>query len=143
MAIVKRTQTLATQTAKKENVYADFNTAFDIHPNKLDLVVTTNEDAVKRSIRNLLLTNRGEKLFNPIYGSDVRGLLFENISPQTESAMREYIELAIQNFEPRANLLEVLVSSLPDDNTYAVTIVFSVINRTEPITLDLLLNRIR
>ena len=142
MAIIKRSQSI-TQTAKRENLYADFNTAFDIHPNKLDLVLSTNEDAVKRSIRNLLLTNRGEKLFNPTYGSDVRGLLFENISPQTESAMREYIELSIQNFEPRANLLEVLVSALPDDNTYAVTIVFSVINRTEPITLDLLLNRIR
>lgn len=142
MAIIKRSQTI-TQTARRENLYADFNTAFDVHPNKLDLVLSTNEDAVKRSIRNLLLTNRGEKLFNPTYGSDVRGLLFENISPQTESAMREYIELSIQNFEPRANLLEVLVSALPDENTYAVTIVFSVINRTEPITLDLLLNRIR
>lgn len=142
MAIIKRTRR-NTQTARIEEVYSDFSTPFLVDPNKLDLVADVNEDAVKTSIKNILLTDRGERLFNPTFGSDIRSLLFENITPQTESSIREYIELSINNFEPRANIIDVVVSALPEANAYAVTIVFSVINRSEPIVLDILLNRIR
>lgn len=142
MAVIKRSQAV-TQTAYVEEIYADFPVDFKIHPNKLDLETYANEDAVKESIKSILLTDRGERLFNPILGSDIRSLLFENISPQTESTLREYIELAINNFEPRANIVDVIVSALPDVNAYSVTVVFSVINRSDPIQLDILLNRIR
>lgn len=142
MAVIKRSQTI-TQSSRVETVYSDFTTSFDIHPTKLDLVTTTNEEAVKRSIRNLLLTDRGERLFNPILGSDIRSLLFENFSPQTESSLRDYIETTINNYEPRANLIDVIVSAFPEANAYSVTVVFSVINKSEPIVLDILLNRIR
>lgn len=142
MAVIKRSQAI-TQTTRIEEIYADLPIDFKIHPNKLDLMVDINEDAVKESIRNILLTNRGERFFNPTFGSDINALLFENISPQTESSLREYIELAINNFEPRANLIDVIVSVVPDMNAYSATIVFSVINKSEPIVLDILLNRIR
>lgn len=142
MAVIKRAQ-LTTQTARAEKVYADLPVGFRIDSNKLDLEVDINEEAVKESIKGILLTNRGERLFNPTFGSDIRSLLFENISPQTESSLREYIELAIDNFEPRATLIDVIVTALPDANAYSVTVVFSVINRAEPIQLDILLNRIR
>jgi phage baseplate assembly protein W len=142
MAVIKRAQAI-TQSSRVETVYSDFTTSFDIHPTKLDLVTTTNDEAVKRSIRNLLLTDRGERLFNPILGSDIRSLLFENFSPQTESSLRDYIETTINNYEPRANLIDVIVSALLEANAYSVTVVFSVINKSEPIVLDILLNRIR
>lgn len=142
MAAIKRVQTI-TQTRKIETVYSDFNTEFTFDTNTRDLNLILNEESIKSSIRNILLTNRGERFFNPIFGSDVRSLLFENITPQTESSLREYIEVAINNFEPRANLIDVIVSAIPEMNAYSATIVFSVINRSEPITLDIILNRVR
>jgi phage baseplate assembly protein W len=114
-----------------------------VHPNKQDLVLHTNEDAVKRSIRNIILTDRGERMFNPLIGSNIRSLLFENFSPQTASLLRDFIKSAIENFEPRATVIDVYVQALPDESAYAATIVFSVINKTEPVTLELLLNRVR
>lgn len=142
MAIIRKSQT-KTQTRLNTVVYSDLFTNFNIHPSKLDLVLHTNEDSVSRSIRNILLTGRGEKLFDPAFGSDIKNILFENFSPHTETMLREYITTAIQNYEPRANLIDVTVSALLDDNAYSVTIVFSVINRSEPVTLQFLLNRIR
>lgn len=142
MAIIKRFQTI-TSTQRKEQVYADIATNLNVDVNRRDLVLDINEEAVKQSIRNILLTDKGERLFNPIFGSSIRALLFENITPQTESSMRDYIETAIDNFEPRANIIDIIVSALPEINAYSATIVFSVINKSEPITLDLILNRIR
>lgn len=142
MAIIRKSQ-VRTQTALNNLIYSDLYTNFDIHPNKLDLVLYKNEDAVARSIKNILLTSRGEKLFNPAFGSDIKSILFENFSPQAETMLREYVKIAIQNFEPRANLLEVIVSALIEQNAYVVTVVFSVINRSEPVTLEILLKRIR
>lgn len=142
MAVIKRAQSF-TQTVATEEVYADVTTSLSIHPTKLDLLVNINEDAVKRSIKNILMTDRGERLFNPTFGSDIKGLLFENFSPQTENQLKEYIEMTITNYEPRASLIDVIVQALPDANAYVVTIIFSVINKSEPVTLEFLLDRVR
>lgn len=108
-----------------------------------DLIALENTDAVKNSIRNIVLTNRGERLFNYDFGCDIRALLFENIEPSTESALKSLIETAITNFEPRAKLINTIVSGQPDLNAYTVTIVFSTINSAEPQVLDLILTRVR
>ena len=142
MAIIKRSQSF-TQTTRIEEIYADVTSSFAFHPTKLDLVMDVNEDAVKQSIKNILLTNRGERLFNPTFGSDLKSILFENFSPQTESQLKEYIEMSINNYEPRASLIDVVVQAIPDLNAYSATIVFSVINKAEPITLEFLLDRVR
>ena len=142
MAVIKKTRR-NTQTARVEEIYSDLATPFYINSNTLDLIVETNEDAVKASIKNILLTDRGERFFNPIFGGNIRALLFEQMSPQTESLVRDYVEEAINNFEPRANLIEVIVTVLEEANAYAVTIVFSVINKSDPVTLEILLNRTR
>lgn len=142
MAIIKRAQSF-TQTSRTEEVYADVTSSFAFHPTKLDLLMDVNEEAVKQSIKNILLTNRGERLFNPTFGSDLRSILFENFSPQTESQLKEYIEMSVNNYEPRAALIDVVVQAIPDLNAYSATIVFSVINKAEPITLEFLLDRVR
>lgn len=142
MAIIRKSQA-RTQSELNRPIYSDVFTNLDIHPNKQDLVLHVNEDSVKRSIKNILLTNRGEKLFNPFFGSDVRAILFENFSPQSETLLREYVTNAIQNFEPRANLLNVIISPLIDQNAYGVTVIFSTINNIEPVTLEILLDRVR
>lgn len=108
-----------------------------------DIALINNEDAVKQSIINILLTNVGERVYNPTFGSEINKLLFENVTPQTTATLISLIKSAIDNFEPRAKVIDVVASPLPDNNAYTVSIVFSVINKTEPVYLEFLLNRVR
>jgi phage baseplate assembly protein W len=124
-------------------IYSDIPTNLDVHPIKEDLVLLYNENAVKRAIRNLLLTDPYERFFNPGIGAGIRQSLFENISSDTEFIIKERIRETIVNYEPRANLYSVNVKAMPDENSYSATIVFSVVNNTTPVTLDLVLRRVR
>lgn len=125
------------------NLYSDITTNFNIHPIKGDLVLLKDADAVKRSIRNLVFTDPYERFFNPLIGGGINASLFENINRDTESVIRIRITETIENFEPRANLINVKVKAFPDDNAYNVTIVFSINNSVQPIQLDFILRRVR
>lgn len=128
---------------KKKIIYKDLFSAVMFNRDTKDIDVVENEDAVKQSIVNILLTNRGERMFNSTFGSDINLLLFENITPQTTTTLINFIKTSIENFEPRAMLLDVVAEPVEEQNAYRVTIVFKVINKTEPITIDFLLNRVR
>lgn len=123
--------------------YSDFLSNFETDPVKRDLYRVTNEEAIKTSIRNLLLTNTGDRLYNPKLGSNIRSILFENFSPAMDSVLADLIRTTIENYEPRAKIQDVFVNSEVDDHYVAVTLVFSIINIEQPITLELFLNRIR
>jgi len=142
MALVIKKSKSTPQTATPV-IYSDFYSNFDLELVKKDLLSYKNEDSVKRSIRNILLTDKGERFFNPTFGSDIRKMLFENFSPSTEQVIADLIKTAIGNHEPRANVIDVNVSGDPDQNSMYINIVFSVINKAEPVTLELILNRIR
>jgi phage baseplate assembly protein W len=141
MASIK--QVARKETDLKQIVYSDLQTSFAIHPNKKDVTRLFNEDAVKRSIRNIILTNKGEKLMDPQFGSNINSLLFEQMTPATEDILKHYVMSAIENHEPRAMVLGVIVSALYDMNAYGVTVVFNTINTKEPLTMELLINRVR
>jgi phage baseplate assembly protein W len=142
MAVVLRAERYSSSQIKT-TIYQDLFSNVLFNNDTKDINLLSNEDAVKQSIVNIMLTNVGERPFNPTFGSEVNKILFENITPQTTNALIDLISSAIENFEPRANLLDVVASPLPDENAYAVTIVYSVINKTEPITLEFVLNRVR
>lgn len=142
MALVEKRDLYRPSSVQPE-LFSDFLNDFDLHPIKKDLVRRTNEDAVKQSIRNIILTNTGERLYNPDFGSQISSLLFENFSETTQSSLKNVIETAIKNFEPRAKIEDVRVEGDIDSNSLIVAIVFSVINKEEPVTLQLILNRIR
>lgn len=129
--------------ATTQVIYSDIPVNFDVHPLKGDLILTTNEDAVKRSIRNLLLTDPYERFFNPKIGAGIRASLFENIGQDTEFLLKTQITETINNYEKRAQLYSVKVKAFPDQNAYNASIVFYLVNYTTPITLDLVLRRIR
>ena len=100
--------------------------------------------AVKRSIRNLILTDHYEKPFHPEIGSGIRGMLFELMSPITANVLATLIEDVIENFEPRAQLVGVRVYPDLDRNSYEATIEFYVINTpTELVDLTVFLERLR
>lgn len=128
-------------TAKK-TIYADLFTNFDINPVSDDIAVKTNENAVKQSLKNLILTDRGERPFQPKLGGNIRAMLFENVDAQTMLVMKEQIRQTIETYEPRCSVIDILVSPSVDRNAIAITIVFAVINRQEPVSLELILDRV-
>ena len=109
-----------------------------------DISKITDIEAVKRSIRNLVLLNYYEKPFNPEIGSDVRDLLFENMSPLTSVVLARAIEDVIENFEPRVRLINVRAFPNLDRNDYEVTIEFFVVNTpTELVDMTVFLEVLR
>jgi phage baseplate assembly protein W len=137
---------IITPTTRKQDVlYSDLRKDMFLNPVNSDVSRYTDEDAIKESIKNLLLTDQGERLFNPTLGSNIRKMLFENILyPETKYILNETISTTIRNFEPRCNLISVNISDMMDDsNSVTITITFSVINIQTPITLNVVLSRVR
>ena len=124
--------------------YVDLDLFFGKKSSNSDVQDLTNLKAVKRSIRNLILTNHFEKPFHPEIGSGVRDMLFENMTPVTSHILARKIEDVILNFEPRARLVGVRAEPILDRNTYEVTIEFYVVNQpTELVDLSVMLERLR
>lgn len=142
MAIVKRVDRI-TEITKQRSYYADVPTQMLARFGTKDIDPIRDEQAVKQSITNIIRTNRGERLFNPTFGSDINAMLFENMDSATESILKEYITIAIKQFEPRVDLRDVNITADPDTNGIVATIVFTMLNKIEPIVLDVLLNRVR
>jgi phage baseplate assembly protein W len=135
--------TVYTPRTKKINLYQDFKKDLEKSPISNDLTVWKDVDSVKESIKNLILTNRGERLMQPNLGGDIEAMLFENITPATIIVIKNQITNTIELHEPRAELIEVIVSSNIDDNTVKVSIQFYITNVQQPITLDVFLERTR
>jgi len=123
--------------------YKDLNLDLPVHPNTRDLVYLKDEDAVKRSVRNIVLTSIYERHFDTQFGCEVKRLLFDNISPFTSVSLQSSIESALNLFEPRISLLRVEVVPDIDNNGYSVSIWFNIKNQINPIKVDFFLERVR
>ncbi len=126
-----------------QNRYIDLDLTFTRHPVKNDLVLSVDDKAVIRSVRNLILTNHYERPFHPEIGSNVRKMLFEPISPLTANYLQREIEDTIRNYEPRVRLQQVVVQTEPDSNAYSAIISFFINNNTAPTTINFVLQRLR
>ena len=113
---------------RSSRIYRDLNLNFTANPVTSDVTTVTDVNAVKRSVRNLLLTNHYDRPFHPEIGSNIPYLLFENFGPITGNQMSRAIEEMISNFEPRARVENVECYPLSDTNTYDVRIYFYVEN---------------
>ena len=128
----------------KEVVFSDVNVSFTPHPVTGKLPVLKNADAVKRAVRNLILTNFGERPYEPLYGGNVRAMLFENTDdPLLDILIQSRIEAAIENFEPRAKVESVVVDVKPDSNALVIKIRFMVFNERFPVDLEVAIERVR
>ena len=124
--------------------YSDLDLFFSIKATSKDISKVTDVKAVKRSVRNLILTNPYEKPFHPEIGSGVRDILFEPMTPITAHVLTRKIQLVIENFEPRARLVGVKALPDLDRNAYEVVIEFYVVNTpTELVDLTVFLERLR
>lgn len=126
-----------------ETIYSDFDIRFLAHPVTKDVVMKTNVNSVKQSVKNLVLTNFFEKPFHPEIGSGIYGLLFEPMNQLTSNMIRTEIMQVITNFEPRVELIDVIVEPTYEQNHYEVTIEFVIINNQTQYTLNIILERTR
>jgi phage baseplate assembly protein W len=121
-------------------LYSDIDLFFGPKTGTGDVNRVTNFTAVKRSVRNLVLTNFYEKPFHPEIGSGVRDILFEPMTPITAYVLTMKIEEVIENFEPRVRLVGVRAQPNLDNNAYEVSIEFYVVNApTELVSMEVLL----
>lgn len=132
-----------TQTFGQTEIFSDFLNSFSIHPISGTLSKTTNVNAVRQSIKNLILTDLGERLFQPNVGSDIRRSLFEPLDTILAHNITDAITNTIKYNEPRARLLNVTVYPGSDEKSIVVNIVFSLINTNAPTTMELVLKRVR
>tara|TARA_B100001996_G_scaffold313086_1_gene255389 strand:- start:958 stop:1359 length:402 start_codon:yes stop_codon:yes gene_type:complete len=112
--------------------FKDISLSFDPHPVTNDLKVLKDEDAIRRSIRNIVQTIPTEKFFDSLFGSDVRSSLFGFIDFGTASNIRSQIEIAIDNFEPRVENVEIVVDPRQDENGFEVTVIFDIVGQQFP-----------
>ena len=120
--------------------FKDISASFQINPLNNDLIAVTNTNAIARSVRNLILTKKGEKPFEPNLGSGVYDLLFENMDKQTATVIRDEIILVLENYEPRISIIEVLVKPNYDEASMDVTLQYEIVGidvPTQELTLAL------
>ena len=129
--------------ANNQKLYSDIDFTLAKRPVLNDIALSYDTQAVIRSIRNILLTKRYEKPWNPEFGTNIDAILFENMSFMTTSSLEKEISIAIKNFEPRVNLKNVVVKAYPDKNAYDVTLTFFIANATLPTTITVFLERNR
>jgi phage baseplate assembly protein W len=132
-----------TPATKKVSIYADFHKDLTLSPVSNDLALLKDEDAVKDALKNLLLTDPGERLMQPYLGGGIRELLFENMTPGVLKLIQNRVETTIKTYEPRAELIDVTVTTTFDENAVGIRIQFYIVNRQQPISLDVILERIR
>lgn len=132
-----------TQTQKIPDLFSDFMTDLTPHPVTGDVSRVRNEASVRQSIRNLILTNYGERLFQPLIGSSVNRSLFEPNDEVLAEDLRYHVQKTIEDFEPRAQVQIVEVVPFPQQDKVNINVVYSLINSTQLQSVDLILRRVR
>ena len=142
MARLSRAQTL-TGSNKRVEYYSDFTRNFAKTPVGNELSRVINDNSIQQSLKNLILTNLGERLFQPYVGSNVLASLFENNNQENFSELEFYIQNTIDNNEPRVNLLAINIGEGQSEHELLVEIVYNTINNPEEVTFTFILKRVR
>jgi hypothetical protein len=129
--------------ARNTRTFSDLDLNFTMHPVTHDVARKYDEEAIKQSVKNLVLTQNYERPFHSDVGSQIRGLLFEPATPMLNVMLKRAISDTIINFEPRVKLKDVVVNMSPDNNAVDVAIYFTIINTTRPLQVNLILTRTR
>ena len=130
-------------TTSRSVEYSDLDFIFKSNPNTRDLGSKKNINSVKQSVLNILNTNHGEKVFEPLFGANLRQFLFENSGILTSIAITDSIKEALANWEPRVKVLNVKVNNKPDLNKIAITIAVRIISTNEVENITTSIERLR
>ena len=135
--------TQSNESKRSAKFYRDLDLDFQVNTATKDIQKLSDVESVKRSVRNLINTNHYERPFHPELGSNLRAMLFENITPQMTHVISKQIYLLLQNFEPRARLVQVNVQPDVNRNRYRASISFFVVNTPERVDIETFLERLR
>ena len=129
--------------ARNTRTFSDLDLSYMMHPVSHDVSCKYDEEAIKQSVNNLVLTQNYERPFHSEIGSPIRGLLFEPATPMLSVLLERAITDTINAFEPRVQLIKVSCTVSPDNNEVYASIIFKIVNTTRPVTVDLVLTRTR
>lgn len=127
----------------KKELFSDIGLGFFAHPKTGALARKTNREAVKQSVKSLILTDYFERPFKSNIGCSIRYYLFELFTPAVKQQMETAIREVVKNYEPRADVIEVLVEENREQHMLTVSVAFMVLNDPEPVILDVILERVR
>ena len=111
--------------------FKDLNVSFKPHPVTEDLMVVKDNADIKQSVKNLLLTRKGERLFNSGLGTGLFDLLFEPLDVGTATLIREQVGYVLRKYEPRVRLNEIIVDTNFEDNGYDISVAYNVLGRDD------------
>lgn len=129
--------------ARNTRIFSDLDLNFTLHPVTKDIAIKYDENAIKTAVKNLVLTQNYERPFHSEIGSPIKSLLFDLSTPLLKISLKRVITDLIQNHEPRVNLIDVIVRDSSDNNSVYITIVFTILNTVQPISVDIALERTR
>jgi phage baseplate assembly protein W len=128
---------------KKKEIYSDVDLGFFAHPITGNVSRKVNRDAVRQSVKSLILTDYYDRPFKPNIGCGIRYYLFELFTPAVKQQMESAIRETISNHEPRADVVSVLVEEKQDMHALVISVAFMIINDPNPVVLDVILERVR
>lgn len=127
----------------KKELFSDIGLGFFPHPKTGALTRKTNREAIKQSVKSLILTDYFERPFKSNIGCSIRYYLFEMFTPAVKQQMESAVREVIANYEPRADVIEVLVEENREQHMLTVSVAFMILNDPEPVVLDVILERVR
>ena len=133
-----------TNKSKRSNrIYADLNLSFTKNPATKDVARLFDVQAIKRSVKNIILTNKYERPFNSDFGCNLRGFLFENLTEPVMVLIKDRVAMAIEKYEPRVSVEDVIVKNSSDPNGINIQVSFLINGVEAPITVSTFLQRVR
>jgi phage baseplate assembly protein W len=136
-------QNQPSQFQAQQKKYTDFTTNLDVHPDTGDLFRITDVNAIKRSLKNIMLTNYYERPFQPKLATNIQGMLFENVGTEVLSMLSDTITYAINKYEPRVNVLSLNASASNDADSVTINLVFTINNIPDTQTMSVVVSRVR
>lgn len=131
------------QTYERKNIFKDFDISFSNNPITGDIGSKSDVNAINQSVKNLISTNYYERPFNPLFGCNIRGLLFELADPITIEELRGAIKETLQNHEPRIEIIDLFIEDLQDQNAYHINLQYKIISKNIITDFDTVLKRLR
>ena len=135
--------TITNNSKRSNRIYKDLNMSFTKNPATKDVARLFDIQAIKRSVKNIILTNKYERPFNPDFGCNLRGFLFENLTEPMVVIIKDRVAMAIEKYEPRVSVEDVILKNSSDPNGINIQVSFLINGVENPITVSTFLQRVR
>ena len=143
MAVSQIDATVTNNSKRSNRIYKDLNMSFTKNPATKDVARLFDVQAIKRAVKNIILTNKYERPFNPDFGCNLRGFLFENITEPLLVIIKDRVAMAIEKYEPRVSVEDVVVKNDIDKNGINIQVSFLINSVEAPVTVSTFLQRVR